>query len=43
MFHEVQFEVLSTLRARGALPVSADNLEAALQMVADQLARVAEQ
>jgi RecB family exonuclease len=42
MFHEVQFEVLSALRAQGALPVTADNLAAALQMVDEKLRRVAE-
>jgi RecB family exonuclease len=42
MFHEIQFDVLSTLRERGALPVTAENLDAALQVVAERLGRVAE-
>ncbi len=42
MFHEIQFEVLSRLRERGALPVTVENLGSALQLVADQLVLVAE-
>ena len=42
MFHEIQFDVLSTLRERGALPVTAENLDASLQVVAEHLGRVAE-
>ena len=42
MFHEVQFEVLSLLRERGTLPVTEKNLDAALQLVVEELGRVAE-
>jgi hypothetical protein len=42
MFHQAQFNVLSALRERGALPVTGDNIEAALQVVAEELGRVAE-
>jgi ATP-dependent helicase/nuclease subunit B len=42
MFHEVQFNLLSRLRSRGAVPVTLQNLEAALQIVADELSVVAE-
>ncbi len=43
MFHEIQFDVLSTLRERGALPVTSENLDASLQVVAEHLGRVAEE
>jgi hypothetical protein len=42
MFHEVQFKVLSALRDRAELPVTATNLGVALQVVSEELARVAE-
>jgi ATP-dependent helicase/nuclease subunit B len=42
MFHEVQFEVLSRLRERRALPVTESNLDAALQLVIEELGRVAD-
>jgi ATP-dependent helicase/nuclease subunit B len=42
MFHEVQFEVLSRLRERRALPVTGSNLDAALQLVIEELGRVAD-
>ncbi len=42
MFHEVQFNLLSALRERGALPVTLENLDASLQTVAAELGRVAE-
>jgi RecB family exonuclease len=42
MFHEVQFNLLSALRARGALPVTMENLDAALQVVAEELGGVAQ-
>jgi RecB family exonuclease len=42
MFHEVQFNLLSALRARGGLPVTLENLDAALQVVAQELGRVAQ-
>ncbi|HJU09328.1 MAG TPA: PD-(D/E)XK nuclease family protein, partial [Candidatus Binataceae bacterium] len=42
IFHKVQFEVLSRLRKDGSLPVTVHTLETALQVVAEELARVAE-
>jgi ATP-dependent helicase/nuclease subunit B len=42
IFHEVQFEVLSELREQGALPVTDKNLDAALRLAVDKLARVAQ-
>jgi ATP-dependent helicase/nuclease subunit B len=42
IFHEVQFEVLSTLREHGALPVTVKNLDDALRLVAERLGGVAE-
>lgn len=41
VFHEVQFETLSRLRAGGALPVTPANLARAIDEVDDVLARVA--
>jgi ATP-dependent helicase/nuclease subunit B len=40
IFHEVQFNLLSVLRERGALPVTANNLESALRVVSEELGRV---
>jgi ATP-dependent helicase/nuclease subunit B len=42
MFHEVQFHVLSILRERSALPVSQENLDAALGLISEELGRVAD-
>lgn len=42
IFHEVQFQVLSKLRERGALPVSEENLDAALRVVSEELGSVAD-
>jgi ATP-dependent helicase/nuclease subunit B len=42
IFHAVQFNVLSALRERASLPVTVDNLEAALKVAAEELTRVAE-
>jgi ATP-dependent helicase/nuclease subunit B len=42
MFHEVQFNLYSALRARGALPVTLNNLETASRLVAEELRRVAD-
>jgi len=41
LYHEVQFETLTALRAAGLLPIRADNLEAGYQAVEAQLATVA--
>jgi CRISPR/Cas system-associated exonuclease Cas4 (RecB family) len=40
IFHEVQFNVLSVLRERAALPVTVDSLESALHVVSQELGRV---
>ncbi len=42
LFHEVQFGVLSMLRERGGLPITAQNLDGALRLVAEELGRVAD-
>src|SRR5579863_652504 len=41
LYHEVQFETLTVLRAAGLLPIRRSNLEAGYQAVEDQLAAVA--
>jgi ATP-dependent helicase/nuclease subunit B len=41
LFHEVQFEILSELRALGLLPVSGANLAAAQERIDNKLKRVA--
>jgi hypothetical protein len=42
IFHEVQFNVLTALRERGALPVTEKNLDLALELAVTELERVAE-
>ncbi|MEW6270466.1 MAG: PD-(D/E)XK nuclease family protein, partial [Thermodesulfobacteriota bacterium] len=42
LFHDVQFEILSTLRDRGLLPLRPDAIDEALAIADDALARLAE-